>query len=272
MAKTPAALQVDEAGAYISVATQATLEAVRVLLVALDAKDFSTEVTLDAFLTAFNAEDFASQTTLASLLAAFDAEDFASETTLLAVDGRLTTIDAVLDSIKDTDGIKKITDPIGIGPGSQLIGTVKLRGSDGLHDANVDSSHRLSVTGALVIPDGFVDVSTAVQGIITGNSAVDTDHVVPNTKILTLSQLYGGGEVQTAKASKFELYHSTDGGTTDGTLIGFGYIGAGSNNFRVDLNYDVTGSGTTQVIRLRRERMDGVSLELAGGWIGIETV
>jgi hypothetical protein len=277
-------------GTELDLATQTKLEAVRVLMAALEGKDFATQATLDAFLTAFGSEDFASQTTLAALLAAFDAEDFssettlaallvafnaedfASETTLLAADGRLTTIDAVLDSIKDVDGIKKITDPIGIGPGSELIGTVKVRGSDGLHDANVDSSHRLSVTGALVIPAGFVDVSVAVQSTITGNNAIDTDHVVPDTKVLTLSQFYGGGEVQTAKASKFELYHSTDGGATDGTLLGVGYIGAGSNNFRLDLNYDVTGDGTDQVVRMRRERMDGVSLELASGWIGIETI
>lgn len=39
----------------------------------------------------------------------------ATEATLVTADGRLTTIDAVLDSIKDTDGIKKITDPLPAG-------------------------------------------------------------------------------------------------------------------------------------------------------------
>ncbi len=38
-----------------------------------------------------------------------------TEATLLAADGRLTTIDAVLDSIKDIDGIKKITDQLPAG-------------------------------------------------------------------------------------------------------------------------------------------------------------
>ena len=156
-------------------------------------------------------------------------------------------------------------------PGGVLIGSVKIRGSDGLHDANVDASHRLSTTSALVIPVGFVDVSEIVQGNVGGNSSIDTDHVVTDTKTLSISQFFGGGEVQTGKQSKFELYHSTDGGATDGTLIAFGYIGA-SNNFRVDLNLDVVGAGVSQVIRMRRERMDGVTLELAGGWIGIETI
>ena len=39
----------------------------------------------------------------------------ATEATLLAADGRLTTIDSVLDAIKDTDGIKKITDQLPAG-------------------------------------------------------------------------------------------------------------------------------------------------------------
>lgn len=39
----------------------------------------------------------------------------ATEATLLAADGRLTTIDAVLDSIKDAEGIKKITDQLPAG-------------------------------------------------------------------------------------------------------------------------------------------------------------
>jgi len=46
----------------------------------------------------------------------------ASEATLIQADGRLTTIDAVLDSIKDTDGIKKITDELPAG--TQEIGKV----------------------------------------------------------------------------------------------------------------------------------------------------
>lgn len=72
-------------GTAVDLATEAKLEAVRVLLASLDAKDFATETTLDAFLTAFGAEDFASQTTLAALYAAFANEDFSSETTLAAL-------------------------------------------------------------------------------------------------------------------------------------------------------------------------------------------
>jgi len=48
----------------------------------------------------------------------------ASETTLLAADGKLLTIDSVLDSIKDTDGVKKITDALPVG--DNIIGRTKV--------------------------------------------------------------------------------------------------------------------------------------------------
>lgn len=47
----------------------------------------------------------------------------ASQTTIAAVDTKLSTIDGVLDSIKDTDGIKKITDELPAG--TQEVGAVK---------------------------------------------------------------------------------------------------------------------------------------------------
>jgi len=55
------------------------------------------------------------QDTAITKLTSIDGKDFATQTTLASADGRLTTIDAVLDSIKDTDGIKKITDQLPAG-------------------------------------------------------------------------------------------------------------------------------------------------------------
>lgn len=52
----------------------------------------------------------ASEVTLATRASEATLATRASEATLLTADGRLTTIDAVLDAIKDTDGIKKIVD------------------------------------------------------------------------------------------------------------------------------------------------------------------
>lgn len=48
-------------------------------------------------------------------LATLAAVDFATQTTLSSIDAAAATIDAVLDSIKDTDGIKKITDQLPAG-------------------------------------------------------------------------------------------------------------------------------------------------------------
>jgi hypothetical protein len=62
-----------------------------------------------------------------ALLASLDGKDFATQTTLALADGRLTTIDAVLDSIKDIDGIKKITDELPAG--TNVLGRTRVRSS-----------------------------------------------------------------------------------------------------------------------------------------------
>lgn len=135
------------------------------LLAAFNGEDFATETSLAALLAAFNAEDFATQTTLASLLAAFNAEDFATETTLLAADGRLTTIDAVLDSIKDVDGIKKITDQLPVG--SNLIGKIQIRNpaddttlGDKANPLLIEPLGDNDITGSIAALNAFVEVDT----------------------------------------------------------------------------------------------------------------
>jgi hypothetical protein len=66
----------------------------------------------------------------------------ATEATLLAADGRLTTIDSVLDSIKDTDGIKKITDqlPAGTNEIGKVAQGTKAAAADAWPQYVVDSS------------------------------------------------------------------------------------------------------------------------------------
>ena len=132
-------------------ATQTTLAS---LLSAFTSEDFASETTLNSLLTAFNAEDFASETTLAAFKTAFDSRDLATETTLDAVrdnigeavaspaantllarfqslldrfgdavaspvaDTLLARVQEIIDvntSIKDTDGVKKITDQLPAG-------------------------------------------------------------------------------------------------------------------------------------------------------------
>lgn len=151
-----------------TLATETKLELVRALLATIDADtsvlaavDYATQTTLSAFKTAFDNRDLATQTTLAAvlvdtgqieaLLTTIDVDTSnldvllstrATEATLLAADGRLTTIDAVLDSIKDTDGIKKITDqlPAGTNEIGKVAQGTKAAGSGAWPQALYDAS------------------------------------------------------------------------------------------------------------------------------------
>ena len=106
----------------------------------------ATEATLatratEATLQSVDGKDFATETTLATRASEATLATRASEATLLAADGRLTTIDDVLDSIKDTDGIKKITDELPEGTneiGSVAQGT-KAAAEDGWPEYLVDT-------------------------------------------------------------------------------------------------------------------------------------
>lgn len=133
-------------------------------LATLAGKDFATQTTLASLLSAFNAEDFATQTTLATLatetkleavrllLASLDGKDFATQTTLAALlsafnaedfasEAKLELVRTILASIKDTDGIKKITDALPVG--DNLVGRVKI--TDGSTVVGVTPSARLMV-------------------------------------------------------------------------------------------------------------------------------
>lgn len=96
----------------------------------------------------------ATQETLASL----DGKDFATETTLSAADGRLTTIDAVLDSIKDTDGIKKITDPLPAGTNN--IGDVDVA-SSALPTGAATAANQSTIIGHV---DGIEGTLSSIDG------------------------------------------------------------------------------------------------------------
>lgn len=174
-----------------TLATEAKLELVRALLETIDADtsvlagvDFATQTTLAAFKAAFDARDLATQTTLAAvlvdtgqieaLLTTIDVDTSnldvllstrATEATLLSADGRLTTIDAVLDSIKDTDGIKKITDELPAG--TQDIGSVRLRDilGNGINSVLNNAIRRLEARSSITSPDGASDVA-----VVTDNS------------------------------------------------------------------------------------------------------
>jgi len=78
-----------------------------------------------------------------------------TEETLTSADGKLTTIDAVLDSIKDTDGIKKITDqlPAGTNEIGKVAQGTKAAAADGWPQVLFDSiGVELSVADETALP------------------------------------------------------------------------------------------------------------------------
>jgi len=138
-----------------TLATENTLIDAYNKLDSLEAKDFATETTLiDSYnkLDSLEAKDFATETTMQTLateatlidsynkLDSLEAKDFATETTQQTLATEDTLIDAynkldsleakdfateaTLSSIKDTDGIKKITDALPIG--DNVLGRIKL--------------------------------------------------------------------------------------------------------------------------------------------------
>jgi hypothetical protein len=135
----------------------------------------------------------------------------ATEVTLAAADTKLGTIDGVLDAIKDTDGIKKITDPLPAGDNN--IGNVdvvtsalptgaatettlaaadtKLGTIDGVLDSIKDTDGIKKITDEL--PAGTQEIGSIAQG--TPAAAANAWPVVSYTSDGTATKIYtGGGE------------------------------------------------------------------------------
>jgi len=92
----------------------------------------------------------------------------ATEDTLSSADAKLGTIDGVLDSIKDTDGIKKIIDALPAGTNN--IGKIVL--TNGTYDVDVTSSGRLEVS---VAADARAVVDVYLLNGSSNEMAVDAD-------------------------------------------------------------------------------------------------
>ena len=96
-----------------TMATEAKAEAIRALLETISALDFASETTLSEAATSLafiDSVDFATQTTLATL--ATEAKLEAVRVLLNTISGLDFASETTLDAIKDTDGIKKITDKV----------------------------------------------------------------------------------------------------------------------------------------------------------------
>ena len=115
-------------GAYVNPATEEKLEAARALLETIDGDTSNLDVALSTR---------------------------ATEATALDSDGRLTTIDSVLDAIKDTDGVKKITDqlPAGTNEIGKVAQGTKATGADGWPTVLYDAFGKaMAVENGVAIP------------------------------------------------------------------------------------------------------------------------
>lgn len=272
----------DQAGNELTVATEATLEAARVLLASLDGKDYATQTTLATLATEATLE--AARVLLVSL----DGKDFATETTQVALGVILSAIETkvatetTLASIKDTDGIKKITDGVQLNAGTAEIGKVaqgtKAAGSAAwptvLYDAagnavtvtedagvyRVEINGKVSVVGALPPPSTTAAIIYADTPLSVGTN--DTAFVIPNGETFHLQNITCGNEDPTKGASVTVLF---DDGTEH--VIARVYLGGQTLTIGysdIALARDGTalvGNGTNEII-VRRAKFSGSNIAI----------
>ena len=245
--------------------------------------DFATQTTLAALLVAFNNEDFATQTTLGDLLTSFNAEDFSSETTLAAAKSVLDTIDAVLDSIKDVDGVKKITDELPAG--TQEIGLVaqgtKASNSDAWPVTQVDNVgnpvtvindagiYRQAIIGKVAVVGAAPPPSTTEVPIFANVPLVvgthDTVYTIPNGSIFHLQSIIAGNEDPT-KGASVEIIFNNEGTERlvrrvymAGFSVEFGF--ADVNESQDGFSLVGNAGGTNQII-VRRAKFSGSNIAI----------
>ncbi len=151
-----------------------------------------------------------------SLVNSIDGKDFSTETTLAQAATDLAAIETLLTAIRDTAGIKKITDPLP--PGTNNIGDVDVVSSalpagaatEATLAAIRDTAGIKKITDALPAGTNLLGKSTISQG---GNDA----SVNASNQLLVEAVLAAGGASQTVKITdNSEMY--IVGVTTDGRL------------------------------------------------------
>jgi hypothetical protein len=224
----------------------------------------------------------ASETTLGTRASETTLGTRASETTLAAADTKLGTIDATLDSIKDTDGIKKITDQLPAG--TNRIGAVRAVDSldvalDVARDTNIpagtralllagqtdeatpqaltptvtldnNNRHRLAIEGPVTLtPPESPPASTPIRIAITSATpdlatTDDTVHVIANGDTFTLTYFITGSEGDgSERGSKVEVWFWD--GTTE-HLVARSYV-TGATAPPQAPNTSVARDGTSMV-------------------------
>lgn len=145
----------------------------------------------------------ATESTLATRATEATLATRATETTLAAADTKLGTIDAVLDSIKDTDGVKKITDALPVG--DNLIGRVKLSDGTEVADITPDAGvNRLEILGKVSVVGALPPPSTTPVDIFADTPLTvgtdDTTFTVPDGETFHLQAVTAGNEDPTKGA------------------------------------------------------------------------
>ncbi len=237
-----------------TLSTEVKLEAVRALLASLDGKDFATQATLAA-----------------------QAGDIAA----LLVNS--SDIETILTAIRDTAGIKKITDALPAGTND--IGDVGALGIDEsatqhqlmtVEDAQISGLHRLAITGQVTVqipppPQGGIKLTVSADtplAISNSNSPHLTEYEITNGKTLHIQQIVAGCQGDpSADGSKCEYFYWD--GTTE-RLLDRIYI-VGQTQFGNYPDTSETRDGTAMIgmptagegtLRIYRSRLSNSSQEI----------
>lgn len=200
----------------------------------------------------------------------------ASESKILNVSGSQINpaTQETLTSIKDTDGIKKITDPLPAG--SNLIGTFRLRDGDGAALVDVvtdpeDGLNRLPISGKVSIsspatPSTAVDVTIPGDTPLSMTGTEDSTHVISDGKTFTVKAIEAGAAGDpTEKGSRVDAVFDENG--TEKVIARIYLTGQtvalypDTSEARDGTSLDGNVGGTNKII-LRRVRLSGVAQEV----------
>lgn len=226
----------------------------------------------------------------------------ATESTLSSADGKLTTIDSVLDGIKDTDGVKKITDPLPAG--SNEIGRIRGYLYDDVNNVALAVAHDITVptnTRGLIVAGQCKDGKSYFLGVnAEGKLCVQTSpptppagttefvlagddpltvgpspnfyetvsSVIANGVTLKLQFIAAGAEGDPSeRGSKLEIYWREGTGPTDHLIERLYITGATVFEELPDVSKtrddtSMVGNGTNTYLVIRRERLSNSGQEI----------
>ena len=210
----------------------------------------------------------------------------------LALDASVGEVKTVLESIKDTDGVKKITDPVGavledaagnkvtvvaddggvfllrtyakLAPSEASIGFVGIVDKAGTHKANVTPGGQLETYSPQPTPPpGTTEVRISAVSSLSG-AIESTPYEIPNGEVLVI-QFFSGGAADSLRDSKVSLCYDPLGTGLDMEMLRTAYVG--NSNFDFSMGLSFVGDGTARIV-LTRQAIDGGPREIAGFWSG----